>query len=109
MNNLKITIPSYDQFCSMNNNREYKGLEFKVHMTENLYLLFEMRNENLIFINGQSKIYVAWCTHNGFPIATETYINCKEGYDEAIKFLFQTAEKFENVFRDFLKNTTVAR
>lgn len=93
----------------MNNNREYKGLEFKVHMTENLYLLFEMRNENLIFINGQSKIYVAWCTHNGFPIATETYINCKEGYDEAIKFLFQTAEKFENVFRDFLKNTTVAR
>ena len=80
MNNLKITIPSYDQFCSMNNDREYKGLEFKVHMTENLYLLFEMRNENLIFINGQSKIYVALCNHNGFPIATETYIKCKEGY-----------------------------
>lgn len=93
----------------MNNNREYKGLEFKVHMTENLYLLFEIRNENLIFINGRSKIYVAWCTHNGFPIATETYINCKEGYDEAIKFLFQTAEKFENIFRDFLKNTIIAR
>ena len=93
----------------MNNNREYKGLEFKVHMTENLYLLFEIRNENLIFINGRSKIYVAWCTHNGFPIATETYINCKEGYDEAIKFLFQTAEKFENVFRDFSENITVAR
>ena len=33
--------------------------------------------------------------------ATETYINCKEGYDEAIKFLFQTAE---NTWKRYEKN-----
>ena len=105
----KLVFPSYTQMCAMNNEREYKGLELRIHMAENLYLRLECRNEDIILYNGKKKIYVAWCTHNCFPIASETYLNCKEGYDEALKFLFNTAKVFQKTFADFVDTATVVK
>lgn len=101
----KMDIPTYEEIIRSTNKEEYKGYLFQRHLTENLYFVIEILNENVIFPNyGESVIEFSFCTKNFFSIAKVRYINCKEGYLAGIAHMIGFADTFQDVFANCSKN-----
>ena len=101
---MEVDFLSYAQISASNDKSKYEGYVFKVNIAENLHVLVKCLNNSAVFSNGEDTIKFSWCTHNEFPIASVTYINCEEGYYAGIKFLLDTAKEFETAFGAFVEH-----
>lgn len=93
------SIPSFAEIKRYNNTDEYRGYEYKVNLSDNLYLRISVQNEKVIFQNCQDKsniLYMSLCTGNDFPIwnISYDYAYGEKAYDLCIKQLINAIDRF---------------
>ena len=97
----EILFPSFAELISLNNDLLYIGYSFQKKIVDDLYVYFDVINEDLIFQQSTKKIYIGWCNRDKHPISYSNFEYSKEGYLEALQFLDNTAKQFCEAFKFF--------